>query len=94
MLAKLAASGPSRDIEPPTRGRLALYNLIDETPHGWKITPFGRATLATSQQIRKPKKAEPWQPNHTDEEPERRQEPRRSGERNYGRRPRSGPWLS
>ena len=36
-LAELAEHGP-RHLPGGTRGRLALYKLIDETPEGWSIT--------------------------------------------------------
>jgi hypothetical protein len=46
ILAKLAEGRPSRSISPPTLGRLALYNLIDETPEGWAITAVGKRALS------------------------------------------------
>jgi hypothetical protein len=46
ILAKLAEGRPSQSISPPTLGRLALYNLIDETPDGWTITAVGKRALS------------------------------------------------
>jgi hypothetical protein len=45
MLAKLAADGPKTDIPSVVRGRLALYDLIRETPQGWHITQPGKEAL-------------------------------------------------
>jgi hypothetical protein len=61
VLKKLAEDGPSRGILPPTSGRLGLYNLINETPAGWVITPTGKEALgrpvnAPSDAPRRPKR--------------------------------------
>ncbi len=45
VLRALAKGEPLRRISPPVRGRLALYNLIAETPRGWIITEAGREAL-------------------------------------------------
>jgi hypothetical protein len=45
VLTKLAVDGPVHSIARQMRGRLELYNLIDETPRGWAITPRGREAL-------------------------------------------------
>jgi hypothetical protein len=45
LLKGLVAYGPRREIAPSIRGRLALHNLIDETPQGWAITERGKSTL-------------------------------------------------
>jgi len=44
-LEEMVTHGPNRNLPTPIRGRLALYQLIDETPAGWKITPLGRQAL-------------------------------------------------
>jgi hypothetical protein len=44
-LEDLATRGPSRTVNGPIRGRLALYKMIDETPEGWSITALGREAL-------------------------------------------------
>jgi hypothetical protein len=82
-LEQLAAFGPDRGLDPPLRGRLALYKLIDETPQGWKITALGREVLASAPQ-RRPK-----------ETPARSEEtaPSAEGERHYGRKSRDTSWL-
>jgi hypothetical protein len=46
-LAELAEHGPTRHLPSETRGRLALYKLIDETPEGWSITALGLQTLTS-----------------------------------------------
>jgi len=43
-LRELAADGPKR-LRPPVLGRLALYNLVSETPQGWRITEAGKDAL-------------------------------------------------
>ena len=45
LLQKLESDGPLPMIAPQIRGVLALYALIDETPHGWTITPLGKDAL-------------------------------------------------
>jgi hypothetical protein len=82
-LEQLAAFGPDRGLDPPLRGRLALYRLIDETPQGWKITPLGREALTSAPQ-RPPKesRARPDDPV-----------PHAEGERHYGRKSRDTSWL-
>jgi hypothetical protein len=45
VLEDLLLHGANRSLPTPIRGRLGLYKLIDETPDGWKITPFGQQAL-------------------------------------------------
>lgn len=82
-LEQLAAFGPERSLDPPLRGRLALYKLIDETPQGWKITALGRETLVSAP-LRPPKESRV----RADEVP-----PHAEGERHYGRKSRDTSWL-
>lgn len=44
-LQDLEDNGPSRALNARVRGRLALYRMIDEGPHGWAITAAGRQML-------------------------------------------------
>ncbi|SKA20291.1 hypothetical protein SAMN02745126_04106 [Enhydrobacter aerosaccus] len=85
VLENLSAFGPERGLDPPIRGRLALYKLIDETPQGWKITPLGREVLAAS----KP------QPEGTPSDAGAEEMASRTGdgERHYGRKSRNTSWL-
>ena len=47
ILRSLENDGSSlQDLWPPSaHGRLALYGLVDETPHGWVITPYGKDAI-------------------------------------------------
>jgi len=65
-----------------TRGRLALYKLIDETPEGWSITALGLEAL----------KIEP-QPVGRKENPEKPSERSPQGKRRYGKKPRNTSWI-
>jgi hypothetical protein len=82
-LEQLAAFGPDRGLDPPLRGRLALYKLIDETPQGWKITALGREALVNPPQHR-PKESR-VRPDEV--------APHAEGERHYGRKSRDTSWL-
>jgi hypothetical protein len=82
-LEQLAAFGPDRGLDPPLRGRLALYKLIDETPQGWKITALGREALTSAPQ-RPPKESHPRPGDAV---------PHAEGERHYGRKTRDTSWL-
>lgn len=44
-LQELEDFGPSHALNARVRGRLALYRMIDEEPHGWAITASGREML-------------------------------------------------
>jgi hypothetical protein len=81
VLEEMVVHGPNRAVPTPTRGRLALYRLIDETPDGWKITPLGRQALQAA-----PAAATPAQPQKRDG---------RSGEneRHYGKKTRDTSWF-
>jgi len=46
LLQALIIDGPRRNLDPALRGRLALYDLIDENPSGWVITEKGKSLLA------------------------------------------------
>jgi hypothetical protein len=82
VLEEMAAHGASRDLSVPIRGRLALYKLIDETPEGWIITPFGRQALQAA-----PSAASPSAPR-------RRDSGRTSdAERHYGKKSRDTSWF-
>jgi hypothetical protein len=50
-LEQLAANGPSRSLNGRVRGRLALYGMIDEGPHGWQITALGHKVLRSGRVI-------------------------------------------
>lgn len=41
-LLELETKGPSRRLAARISGRLALYGMVDEGPHGWAITALGR----------------------------------------------------
>jgi hypothetical protein len=82
-LEQLAAFGPDRGLDPPLRGRLALYKLIDETPQGWTITALGREALVS---------APPRQPKESRIRPDEAA-PHAEGERHYGRKSRDTSWL-
>jgi hypothetical protein len=86
-LENLATFGPDRALDPPLRGRLALYKLIDETPDGWKITALGREALAAGRP-----RHEPVPPEAREEEEEASARPTES-ERHYGRKTRNTSWL-
>ncbi len=81
-LEEILVHGPTRDLTPPIRGRLALYRLIDETPQGWKITPLGRQALQTAPA------APP--PGH----PPRKESRSADHERHYGKKTRDTSWFS
>ena len=44
-LQELETRGPTRQLSARVSGRLALYGMIDEGPHGWAITAEGRKML-------------------------------------------------
>jgi hypothetical protein len=81
VLEGMVAHGPTRDVSTQTRGRLALYKLIDETPDGWTITPLGREALRVA-----PAAASPGQPAKKEG---------RAGdnERHYGKKTRDTSWF-
>jgi len=80
-LEEMVTHGPNRNLPTPIRGRLALYQLIDETPAGWKITPLGRQALQVA-----PSAPSPGQPS--------RKEGRASEqERHYGKKTRDTSWF-
>ena len=81
VLEEMVVHGPTRDVSTPTRGRLALYKLIDETPQGWKITPFGRQALQAA-----PLAAAPGQPPKKDGRSTEH-------ERHYGKKTRDTSWF-
>jgi len=81
-LVELAKHGPTHDLAGETRGRLALYNLIDEVPAGWTITAIGREALSEVQV-----------PSPESEKPSRRSRRSPKGERHYGKKRRSSPWT-
>ncbi|MBS0223052.1 MAG: hypothetical protein JSR91_20175 [Proteobacteria bacterium] len=83
VLESLAAFGPERGLDPTVQGRLALYKLIDETPHGWKITALGREVLTSAQ----PRQAAR---EDADIDTEEKLSPT---ERHYGRKSRNTSWL-
>ena len=85
VLESLAASGPERGLDPMVQGRLALYKLIDETPHGWKITALGREALTSAQ---------PRQTTREDADIDAGEKlSPTEGERHYGRKSRNTSWL-
>ena len=45
VLQELETRGPARHLSARISGRLSLYGLIDEGPHGWVITAEGRKML-------------------------------------------------
>ncbi len=50
-LQELETNGPGRSLNGRVRGRLALYGMIDEGPHGWSITALGRKVLQSGRVI-------------------------------------------
>jgi hypothetical protein len=44
-LQELETRGPTRRLSARVSGRLSLYGMIDEGPHGWAITGEGRRML-------------------------------------------------
>jgi len=90
-LEALASSGPERALDPPLRGRLALYKLIDETPEGWKITALGRDALAAarSQAGKTPSDAA----EAGAAAPEDTESTHAASGRHYGRKARDTSWL-
>jgi hypothetical protein len=46
-LHELETRGPTRQLSARVSGRLALYGMIDEGPHGWAITAEGRKMLGS-----------------------------------------------
>src|SRR3954463_2894831 len=92
VLEEMVAHGPNRSLPTPTRGRLALYRLIDETPEGWKITPLGRQALqgapaaAARARVPAPAAAAPPQPQKRDGRPG-------DNERHYGKKTRDTSWF-
>ena len=81
VLEEMVVHGPTRDVSTPIRGRLALYKLIDETPEGWKITPFGRQALQAA-----PLATAPGQPPKKDGRSTEH-------ERHYGKKTRDTSWF-
>ena len=78
-LVGLAEHGATQDLPGETRGRLALYKLIDETPAGWTITALGRQVVTIgvpvlSEESEKPPAAP-------------------KGKRHYGKKHRKSPWI-
>ncbi|HLG48578.1 MAG TPA: hypothetical protein VKY24_20205 [Reyranella sp.] len=45
VLQELETRGPTRQLSARMSGRLSLYGMIDEGPHGWVITAEGRKML-------------------------------------------------
>ena len=45
VLQELETRGPTRHLSARVSGRLSMYDLIDEGPHGWVITAEGRKML-------------------------------------------------
>jgi hypothetical protein len=81
VLEDLLLHGPNRNLPTPIRGRLGLYKLIDETPEGWKITPFGQQALQVAPAANAPAQAS-------------RKEGRGSEhERHYGKKSRDTSWF-
>jgi len=80
-LEEMVTHGPNRNLPTPIRGRLALYQLIDETPAGWKITPLGRQALQVA-----PAAASPAQPTRKDGRSS-------DHERHYGKKTRDTSWF-
>lgn len=79
VLRELADHGPTHDLGGAIRGRLALYQLIDETPTGWTITALGRETLRSGAQ------------RVSAEEDEKPLRHISKGKRHYGRKQRKRP---
>jgi len=71
VLLNLAERGASRAISPPMSGRLALYELIAETPAGWTITPAGQEAL------RRPVSSPPNGTHHGEPKPQAERSARR-----------------
>ena len=80
-LEEMATQGPNRTLPTAIRGRLALYQLIDETPAGWKITALGRQALQVA-----PAAASPAQPARKDGRSS-------DHERHYGKKTRDTSWF-
>jgi hypothetical protein len=81
VLEDMLLHGPNRNLPTPIRGRLALYKLIDETPEGWKVTPFGQQALQVAPIAHAPSQGP-------------RKEGRASDhERHYGKKSRDTSWF-
>ena len=81
VLEDMLLHGPNRNMPTPIRGRLALYKLIDETPEGWKITPFGQQALQVAPAASAPSHA-PRKEGHAADH-----------ERHYGKKSRDTSWF-
>jgi hypothetical protein len=81
-LTELAEHGPTHHLAAETRGRLALYKLIDESPAGWAITALGREALNVAPQSGRSK-----------EDPEKPSQRSPDRKRRYGRKPRNTSWI-
>jgi hypothetical protein len=81
-LTELAEHGPTRHLPSETRGRLALYKLIDETPEGWSITALGSEALNIVPQ-----------PVRREGDAQRLSERSPQGRRRYGKKPRNTSWI-
>jgi len=80
-LEEMVTHGPNRNLATPIRGRLALYQLIDETPAGWQITPLGRQALQVA-----PAATSAAQPTRKDGRSS-------DHERHYGKKTRDTSWF-
>lgn len=83
VLEDLLLHGPNRNLPTPIRGRMALYKLIDETPDGWKITPFGQQALHVAPSVSTPSQA-PRKEGRSSEQ---------DHERHYGKKSRDTSWF-
>ena len=81
VLEDLLLHGPNRNLSTPIRGRMALYKLIDETPDGWKITPFGQQALQLAPAASTPSQGSRKEGRSADQE------------RHYGKKSRDTSWF-
>jgi len=51
VLQELESGGPGRGLNRRATGRLNLYGLINEGPHGWFITEAGRKMLCSGRVV-------------------------------------------
>ena len=81
VLEDMLLHGPNRNLPTAIRGRLGLYKLIDETPDGWKITPFGQQALQAAPAA-----------NASSQAP-RKEGRSHDHERHYGKKSRDTSWF-